>query len=536
MLADDAAATVAARVTQAISADDQYNPRADAFPWQLFRAYDIRGRESLLRPAVVCAIAEALVEQLQQQGQQQLVLGFDARLSSPVYARIVAQVARSAGLTVQELGCCATPMMYFYARECAGNGIMITASHNPKHDNGMKWLIQGEPPSPEQIQAIAQRAAVIYAHDQQHHENNNARNVKSEKDNPLNQMPHLSAGTQPLAQQLSPHQAPICFEISQPKLGGPYQQAICQDIQLKRRFKVVLDAMHGSAGPCAVQVLSQLGCEVIALRCEPNGHFPEHAPDPSHATHLQGLKQQLLAHHADIGIALDGDGDRVVLMDETGHIISPDRIMALCASMCLARHPQHEVVFDVKCSKMVRDTICAHGGTATMLRTGSSFLRQYLRASNGRAVFGGEYAGHYVFNDGRGLGYDDGLYAALRIMEHWSNTAFARFSSLMVAFPERAYSEDTYIATQQHPAAEVFAELLQQSAHLPVECSQIDGVRLDFASGFGIMRASNTGDYFTVRFDAVNPSELYDIRQCFVRMLQAKYPDIAAAIAQIACE
>ena len=157
---------------------------------------------------------------------------------------------------------------------------------------------------------------------------------------------------------------------------------------------------------------------MIALRCNADGNFPDHAPDPSQATHLELLRQNVLNHQADIGIALDGDGDRVVLLDENAHIISADRLLALFAQMCLKDHPQHEIVFDVKCSSMVRQVVERLGGQAKMIRTGSSFLRKYMSQSKGQAVFGGEYAGHYVFNDGRGLGYDDGLYAALRVMEY----------------------------------------------------------------------------------------------------------------------
>ncbi len=468
-----------------------------AFPFNLFRAYDIRGHVNQLTPNVVQSIAYALIHQLKAQGQQQLVIGYDARLNSPQYAAIIADIAVKAGLTLTELGCCSTPLMYFHARNHAGNGIMVTASHNPKHDNGLKWLIQGMPPTPAQIQNIAQLAA-------QHYVNHNA--------------------VEPL-----PHWALLNHQMNDAACQS-YRLALLEDIQLKRPLRVVLDALHGSAGLCAKHVLEQLGCHVHALRCDANGHFPDHAPDPSHAAHLRLLQQQIVAQQADVGIALDGDGDRVVMLDQQGHIISPDRLLSLCAAMCLSQHPQREVVFDVKCSKMVYDTITQHGGKPTMLRTGSSFLRQYLSQSNGQAIFGGEYAGHYVFNDGRGLGYDDGLYAALRVLEYWTDQPQQTFSQLLAVYPERASTEDIYIPTYQHPAQAVFAQLIQNSGFVDAILSQIDGVRLDFKDGFGIMRASNTGDYFTVRFDAVNVERLNTIRDIFVSLLDGQYPDIAQDI------
>jgi phosphomannomutase/phosphoglucomutase len=306
-----------------------------------------------------------------------------------------------------------------------------------------------------------------------------------------------------------------------------YQQGIIEDIQLKRPFHIVIDGLHGSAGRCAILVLQKLGCQVTALRCESNGEFPDHAPDPSQASHLITLTETVQQQHADIGIALDGDGDRLVLVDEHGSIISADRLLSLFAEMCLATHPQHEVVFDVKCSTMVRNTVCELGGQAKMIRTGSSFLKKYLMQSHGKAVFGGEYAGHYVFNDGRGFGYDDGLYAALRVLEFLSQRPDFSLSQALTKYPERCGTEDIYISTYSTDPKTLLADIEVQSHHIAAQLSKIDGVRLDFEDGFGIIRASNTGEYFTVRFDADNPARLNDIRQLFVSMLSDRYPKIA---------
>lgn len=463
------------------------------FPLQIFRAYDIRGKISLLTPEIVQATAYGLVDQYRKAGQTQLAIGYDARLTSPQYAEIIRRVCEEKGLHATIIGCCSTPLLYFIARQFGGNGIMITASHNPKTDNGIKWIIQGEPPCPEMIQQVGQSASVAF--DLLH-----------------------NMVIQPVQHEIV---VKYCLE---------YQQALLNDIQLKRPFKVVLDGLNGSAGRCAALVLKKLGCDLTAIRCEANGHFPDHAPDPSQEKNLAELKQTVLEQQADIGIALDGDGDRVVLIDEHGTTISADRLLSLFSEMCLKTHPGHEVVFDVKCSTMVGNTVRHLGGQAKMIRTGSSFLRTYMSQSKGRAVFGGEYAGHYVFNDGRGFGYDDGLYAALRVLEYLGPQADLTLSQALKAYPERYCTEDTYISTHNIEPKAVLHDVEMQSQDFGAQLSKIDGVRLDFKDGFGIIRASNTGEYFTVRFDADNPVRLNDIRHTFVSMLSDRYPQIAQDI------
>lgn len=463
------------------------------FPSQIFRAYDIRGNISLLTPELVKAIAYGLVAQYQQAGQTQLAIGYDARLTSPEYAEIIRQVCEENQIQATILGCCSTPLLYFIARQFDGNGIMLTASHNPKGDNGIKWIIQHEPPSPDMIQHVAISATHVFD-------------------------PAQKVTIKPMQHEIV---VQYCLE---------YQHALLQDIQLKRPFKVVLDGLNGSAGRCAALVLKKIGCEVIEIRCNADGHFPDHAPDPSKEKHLVELRKTVLEQQADIGIALDGDGDRLVLIDECGTIISADRLLSLFAEICLKTHPGHEVVFDVKCSTMVKNTVCRLGGQAKMIRTGSSFLRTYIAQSKGRAIFGGEYSGHYVFNDGRGFGYDDGLYAGLRVLEYLSQQPDLTLSKALKIYPERYCTEDTYISTHSEVPAAVLHDVELKSHDFGAQLSKIDGIRLDFEDGFGIIRASNTGEYFTVRFDADNPVRLSAIRDTFVSMLSDRYPKIAQDI------
>ena len=467
--------------------------QSSIFPDQIFRAYDIRGKVHLLTSQVVKAVAYGLVEQFKNENQYEIVLGYDARLTSPEYAKIIQDVFESEQMNVIQIGCCSSPMMYYLARQTGGNGVMLTASHNPKSDNGLKWMRKGLPPSPEAIQQVAKTAYLYYKNSQQ------------------------------IDEQCVKHKINQTFCTQ-------YEKALLSDINLKRSFKVVLDGMNGSAGYIAEAVLTQLGCQVIALRCNIDGHFPDHAPDPSKEQHLKQLKQTVLAEKADIGIALDGDGDRLVLVDETSKIISADRILSLCAEMCLQKQPSSEIVYDVKCSTMVRNTIRDLGGIPKMIRTGSTFLRKYLARSGGKAIFGGEYAGHYVFNDGRGYGYDDGLYAALRVLEYLGLSHYQTVSALFEKYPERCSTEDTYISTYTVKPQLVLDDVELKSHQYNAQLSKIDGIRLDFEDGFGIIRASNTGEYFTVRFDADNPERLNDIRGAFASMLKDDYPQISQDI------
>ncbi|MEB3754733.1 phosphomannomutase/phosphoglucomutase [Acinetobacter sp. MD2(2019)] len=464
------------------------------FPAHIFRAYDIRGKLEHLTPATIAAIATALARLYIKKQVKQLVLGYDARLTSPSYAAIFETILIQHGIDVIALGCCSTPMMYFFSGQYAGNGIMITASHNPKTDNGVKWVCHAEPPSPEQIQALALDAAQI-----------------SQSMN--------SASVSEVTHQFYP------------VFAKQYLDYLQQDIQLKRPLKIIVDGLHGSAGQYAIEILMRLGCQWTALNCEANGHFPKHAPDPSKDHHLIELKNQVIEQQADLGFALDGDGDRVVIVDDLGQIISADRLLCLFAQICLLRHPQHEIVFDVKCSNQVTQFVAAHQGIATMIRTGSTFLRKYIAQSKQQVVFGGEYAGHYVFNDGRGRGYDDGLYAALRVLEYLSEHT-QPLSQLMQHIPQRFSTQDCYISTHQH-ASKALLSLIEENCHsMQAKLTQIDGVRLDFEDGFGIIRASNTGEYLTVRFDADTAPRLEQIRQNFAAIFNSDYPDIAQEIRQ----
>ncbi|MBF7684799.1 phosphomannomutase/phosphoglucomutase [Acinetobacter sp. B10A] len=464
------------------------------FPTHIFRAYDIRGRLSDLRLSVVVAIARAFAIQLKQQQIDHIVLGYDARHDGKTYAVYIEHILTQASIKVTQLGCCSTPYMYFMAQQSTKmcSGIMLTASHNPKTDHGIKWLINKSPPTPTEIQHIAQLAKQQY----------------------------LNHQSLPTVQLDRPVEIPS---------AQTYLDQLQGDIHLQRTLTVVVDGMHGAAGPYATAILHSLGCQVITLRCEANGDFPDHAPDPSKKQHLQQLCDAVKKHHADLGLALDGDGDRLVVIDENATMISPDQLMCVFAEMCLKQHPQHEIVFDVKCANVIEHVAHHYGGTATMLRTGSTFLRRYL-AGNKHAVFGGEYAGHYVFNDGRGLGYDDGLYAGLRLMEYLTQQPDHALSALFLDYPQRCFTEDTYIATTDTTAIKLLELFKRRYNNTEAKLTEIDGIRLDFKQGFGVIRASNTGEFLTVRFDAINHAVLKDIKIAFSTVFLPEHPSISTQI------
>lgn len=460
---------------------------------KIFRAYDIRGHVDDLSLSTIYAIAKALCLEYQRLEQRRIVIGYDARLNSASFAQIIADIFKNAHFQVAIIGQCSTPMLFFSARQYAGNGIMVTASHNPKHDNGIKWIYQNQPPSPEEIQHIGHLATKLYQND--HHQ-----------------------ATSPIHSE---------FE----SFFKDYSQFILEDIQIKKTYTVILDGLNGSAGHIAHRILTELGCNVIDFRCDANGHFPHHAPDPSVKKHLYELQKLVIQHQADLGIALDGDGDRLVLIDELGNIIDADRLLCLFSEICLKKQPFKEIVYDVKCSTMVKHCIFQHQGVPKMIRTGSSFLRRYLLEQKGKTIFAGEFSGHYAFFDGRGLGYDDAIYAALRVLEFLSQTNQSLNQALQ-NYPERFATEDIYIPTFQYPVNQVFDYL--QSFHFKnCKINHIDGLRFDFETGFIIFRASNTGDYFTLRFDADTASELKEAQTQLIIFLKEKYPQLAQAIQQI---
>ncbi|XID74321.1 phosphomannomutase/phosphoglucomutase [Alkanindiges sp. WGS2144] len=457
--------------------DAELNVAATSFPAYLFRAYDIRGSIDDLSTELVGQIGRALGSQLRQQDQYQVVVGYDARTSSSSYAKIIRQALSDCGLSVIDIGQVTTPLCYFAAAQHDGNGIMITASHNPGDENGVKWLIQHQSPTPESIQALMQR---------------------------INQKDFVEG----------------LGNVREHTYNEDYLSLLQDDVLLSQPVQVSIDGMHGSAGPLALAAFEAAGCTVSSLNTEPNGMFPNGAPDPSKAEYIQELSNDIVISGSQLGFAFDGDGDRLVVLDSQGNVVSPDYLITLFARMCLDSNPGSDIIFDVKCSRMISSIVTSEGGRPVMIRTGNTFLRQALHSPEYQAVFAGEYSGHYFFNDQRSHGQDDGIYAALRLLE-WLDLRGQTLEEALAELPQRISTPDLYLELQDINASALLASIEQDAAQLDgAKISTIDGIRLDFDYGFGIMRPSNTGNYLTARFDADTTDNLQFIRLTFANLLR----------------
>lgn len=454
------------------------------FPYQLFRAYDVRGTTNLLDEALIERIGRALGATLRDRLQRQVVLGHDARLTSPRYAEIMRQALVKSGLTVIDIGQVPTPVMHFAAKQHDGNGIMITASHCDGDQNGLKWVIENSPPKPEDIQALAERT----------------------------EQNRFVDGVGQARQQ---------------SYTDAYIEALMGDVILGQNFEIAIDGMNGMMGQIAEKVLSAAGCKVSGINLTPDGHFPNGAPDPSKAGQIDDLCNDVIISNADLGFAFDGDGDRLVVVDKQGLVVSPDQLIALFAQMILTAKPGADIIFDVKCSRMLNGVVTQAGGRPVMVRSGNTFIRQAVQSPDYDAAFGAEFSGHYFFNDGRSNNNDDGLYAALRLLE-WLDQQGQSLSEMLKALPQRVGTPDLYIPLDGTDGRQLLADL-QDSAEALAEgqLSLLDGIRLDFNDGFGIIRASNTGPYLTARFDGETPEALIRIRQVFQSLVSKHHPTLA---------
>lgn len=459
------------------------------FPSHLFRAYDIRGPVTDMPAELVSHIGKALGSILRDNNQHQVVLGYDVRLTSEDFNVLIRDALVSCGLTVIEIGQVPTPIMHHAAREHDGNGIMISASHCDGGQNGFKWVIENHPPTPEEIQQVQVRCM-----EQNFIEGHGQSRIQSYTESYLD---HLLA-----------------------------------DVILNQSFEVAIDGMNGAMGPTALSALRAVGCQVSSINTEPDGNFPHGDPDPSQAGRLDDLCNDVIITGADIGFAFDGDGDRLVVIDPEGQVVSPDQLIALFAMMVLEAQPGSDIVFDVKCSRMISTMITQSGGRPVMVRSGNTFIRQALQSSRYEASFGAEFSGHYFFNDGRGHNNDDGLYAALRLLE-WLALRGQTLTEVLKTLPQRVGTPDMYLPLDGRDGRQLLADIETAAEHMhDSQVSLLDGVRLDFNDGFGIIRASNTGPYLTARFDGDDPEALQRIRKVFYDLVAPSHPDMARRLTE----
>lgn len=434
---------------------------------KIFREYDIRGIVGKdLTPELVDYLGRGLGTYFRERGKKQVVLGRDCRLSSPDFAAIITRALLSTGCSVTDLGMVPTPVLYFsvYHRKNEA-AIMITGSHNPPEYNGFKMMVGEETLYGQAIQDI-------YAL------------LKDKK------ITHDKAG-----------------EVSSYDIIPEYMDYVVKDIQLKRKLKVVLDAGNGTAGFVAVPIFKKLGCEVAELYCEPDGHFPNHHPDPTLPEAMEELVRRVKEEGADFGIGYDGDGDRLGVVDDRGQLLWGDQLMIIFSRDILPHHPGAAVISEVKASKLLYEEIARLGGRPIMWKTGHSLIKKKIKEE--KALLAGEMSGHIFFAD-RYYGFDDAIYASARLAEIVSRSE-EKLSARLADLPRTYYTPEIRVYASDEVKFQIVENVKQElGARYPV--IDIDGVRVSYPKGWALVRASNTQAVLVLRFEAETPEDLKAIR------------------------
>ena len=445
----------------------------------IFKAYDIRGIVGkTLTDEAAYLIGKAIATKALEKGITRIALGRDGRLSGP---GLMAQIQRGftdSGIDVLNVGMVATPMLYFAAiNECGGSGVMITGSHNPPDYNGFKMMLGGDTLAGEAIQELL---AIV------------------EKDG------FVASDKQ--------------GSVTEKDISGEYHNNIVGHIKLKRPMKIVIDAGNGVGGAFAGKLYKGLGNEVTELFCEVDGNFPNHHPDPSKPKNLQDLIVELKNSDAEIGLAFDGDADRLGVVTKDGNIIYPDRQLMLFAQDVLSRNPKAKVIFDVKSTRLLAPWIKEHGGDPVMEKTGHSFIKSTMK-KNG-ALVAGEMSGHVFFKE-RWFGFDDGMYAGARLLEILS--AFDNPSEVLNSLPQSISTPELNIDLPEGSNGHKVIEELAANAKFEgaTEIITIDGLRVEFPDGFGLMRASNTTPILVLRFEADTQEAIERIQNQFKAVIES---------------
>jgi phosphomannomutase/phosphoglucomutase len=448
----------------------------------VFKAYDIRGEvPGALNEDFARLLGRSLAARARQAGVAAMVIGYDGRLSSPGLAHALGLGMNEGGVDTIDIGQVPTPLVYFAAHTLGtGSGVAITGSHNPPQYNGFKMMLAGR---------------TLYGDD-----------ISSLR-----------------ADMLKPRAiADLMAESKQVSIQADYLSRVTSDIKLARPMRIALDCGNGVAGALAPALFSALGCDVVELFCEVDGSFPNHHPDPADPHNLQDLIRAVKEQDCELGLAFDGDGDRLGVVTRSGEIIWPDRQMVLFARDILTRLPGSQILFDVKCSRQLPLAIQAAGGIPLMCQTGHSLVKAKLAQTG--APLAGEMSGHIFFKE-RWFGFDDGLYTGARLLEILSRQTDA--SAMLEALPTAFSTPELKLEMQE---GEPFAliEALRNSASFPgaTEVSTIDGVRVDYADGFGLARPSNTTPVVVLRFEGENPVALDRIKAQFREQLHALNPSL----------
>ncbi|WP_426243265.1 phosphomannomutase/phosphoglucomutase [Psychrobacter sp. TWP2-1-2] len=583
----------------------------------LFRAYDIRGSRQHFTTDFIQALGKAFAQLYSVADcnstaapakaclpkpsidlkRTVIVLGYDVRLGSDIIAQRLANILTEYGLQVIQLGLITTPMMVFWAEQHSGHGIIVTASHSAKDILGIKWLVNHQSPSHAEIQLLWQKTRTNYACHLNHAQ------TQVDAQNTLTNTTAKSICNQP-------------FNLSDAQVAMTYIEAIAQVFKqihpcnkplLKDNQQppdtldvvVVIDCMHGATSNIAQRLFEHFCQQVIMINDTADGSFPSGNPDPTEPHRLKQLQRSVRQHQADIGIAFDGDGDRLMIVDNSGKVVTPDHLLYLLAQVALTEHPEtlcykspvhsqlpSQILFDIKCSHHLPKLLSELGATPVLSKTGSSFMRRQMQHSAGQIVFAGELSGHFIFNDSRFIIYDDAMYAVLRLL-HWLTaydahgkksltditeqlpamvstadhylpmpktlkkddalvvqlTKFCQYLRQLVEATMAEDSGDHWIATSQPSLCRCsmsrqYMTSKQAKCLFPVgtKLSCIDGVRLDFAHGFGVLRQSNTSHNLTARFAGDSIEDLRDIQAKFAALCRPFDKKLAEQIVAIPAE
>ncbi len=445
----------------------------------IFRANDIRGiAYEDLTQEVVFALGQALGSESIKRNQNNFIIGRDGRISSPQLFAWLSEGVLSTGCNVIDIGIVPSPVFYHSTFNLnSSSGVVITGSHNPADYNGFKILFENRSTSSEEIQEIKQKII--------------------EKD--------FISGK---------------GKIHSTDIVESYINAITNDVSLLHPLNISIDCGNGAAGVVAERVYKSLGCQVEGLFCDLDGKFPNHHPDPSRPENVIDLIQSVKENNSDVGLAFDGDADRLGVISPSGEMIFPDMQMILFSEHILKKNPDSKIVFDVKCSKLLEEAILKLNGTPIMSKTGHTFIKSMIR-ENG-AILGGEMSGHIFFND-RWPGFDDGVYAGARMLEILS---YSEEENIFDALPKLISTPEINLATSDEEKFRIIDEFKKMSSFENAKIIDIDGIRVEFDSGWGLLRASNTSPVLVLRFEANSSNELTNIKNRFKDTLHKIDPSL----------
>jgi phosphomannomutase/phosphoglucomutase len=444
-------------------------------PKHIFRAYDIRGIAATeVTPTIAELVGRAVASEALNQGEHSLLVGLDARTHSPQLYEGLVKGILATGCNVINIGVVPTPLMNFAATAFneTSSGIVVTASHNPKEYNGFKITLKEKTLSRTDIQklyqAIVDRDFIV---------------------------------------------ADSKGQLVDESFNEDYIDTISADIAIDSNLHIVIDAANGASSEIAPALFNELGCKITPLHCVFDGEFPNHDPDPSIEANLQLLINAVKKESADIGIALDGDGDRLVVVTASGKIIWPDQLLMIFARDVVSRNPGCDVIFDIKSTRRLNQVISSYGGRPIMCKTGHSNIKAKMRETN--ALLAGEFSGHIFFKE-RWFGFDDGLYAAARLMEIMS-LRDQSLDSMLAAMPELFISPEIKISVADADKFHLIDNIIEHGDFESGEKTLIDGLRVDFETSWGLVRASNTSPAITLRFEADNAEDLIRVQSIFKR-------------------